>query len=268
MARIIAAEETKQEIPATTVWSFPERGKWATHSAKYRGNWAPQIPQNLIRLYSKEGDTVLDSMVGSGTTMIEAKLSKRKGLGFDIHKEAVDLARQACKFESDQDAFDPKIEMGDAHDLKSIKNDSIDLIATHPPYLNIIEYGVKKLEGDLSRISNLTKFCDKIEKIATECYRVLKSGKYCAILMGDTRRRRHFVPLAFSVMQRFLKVGFILKEDIIKLQHNCTTTRYWGSQERDFLLIMHEHLFIFRKPNKNESLTDYKDSLSIGEKHD
>lgn len=31
-----------------TVWSFPKRGDWATHKGNYRGNWAPQIPRNLI----------------------------------------------------------------------------------------------------------------------------------------------------------------------------------------------------------------------------
>lgn len=258
---MVTTEEIKQEIPSTTVWSFPERGKWATHTAKYRGNWAPQIPKNLIQLYSKEGDTVLDPMVGSGTTMIEAKLLKRKGIGFDIHGEVVDMARVACKFESEKDTFDPKLEKGDARQLGSIKDDSIDLVLTHPPYLNIIEYGTGKVDGDISRISSLHKFCDEAEKIAAECYRVLRPGKYCAILIGDTRRRRHFVPLAFNVLQRFLKVGFILKEDIIKLQHNCMATRYWGSQERDFLLIMHEHLFVFRKPSLQDKIADYKDSI-------
>ena len=131
-----------------------------------------------------------------------------------------------------------------------------------------IEYGAKKIEGDLSRISNLTKFCDEIEKVACECFRILKPGKYCAILIGDTRRRRHFVPLAVNVMNRFLKARFILKEDIIKLQHNCTTTRYWQSQSRDFLLIMHEHLFVFRKPGKDDVMSNYRDSIGITEKHD
>ena len=67
--------------------------------------------------------------------------------------------------------------------------------------------------------------------------------------------------LAYSVMQVFLKAGFILKEDIIKLQHNCSTTRYWGSQKRDFQLIMHEHLFIFRKLDKKEDIKIFKDSI-------
>src|SRR5207302_352382 len=30
-----------------TVWSFPSRGDWATHSGNYRGNWSPYIPRNL-----------------------------------------------------------------------------------------------------------------------------------------------------------------------------------------------------------------------------
>jgi DNA modification methylase len=252
--------ETEFELQGTTVWSFPNRGKWLTHSAKYRGNWAPQIPGNIIRLYSKEGDTVLDPMVGSGTTMIEAKSLGRKGIAFDIHTEVIKIAKESCKFDLDKESFEPEIKQGDARKISSIADESIDLIATHPPYLNIIKYGEKEVEGDLSAFSNLTKFCDEIEKVAKECYRVLKPGKYCAILMGDTRRRRHFVPLSFNVMMRFLKVGFILKEDVIKLQHNCSTTRYWGSQEKDFLLIMHEHLFIFRKPSKEEDLSIYKDS--------
>jgi len=248
------------EIQTTTVWSFPNRGKWLTHNAKYRGNWAPQIPSNLIRLYSKENDTVLDPMVGSGTTMIEAKSLGRLGLGFDIHSEVVNLAQESLKFSCDK-CHEPIVKQGDARNLKSIDDESIDLITTHPPYLNIIKYGTKSVDGDLSAISSLKKFCDEIEKVARECYRVLKPGKYCTILIGDTRRRRHYVPLAFSVMQRFLKAGFILKEDVIKVQHNCSTTRYWSAQDKDFLLIMHEHLFVFRKLGQDEDKTIYKDSI-------
>src|SRR2546430_5341431 len=41
-----------------TVWSFPSRGDWATHSGNYRGNWSPYIPRNLITKYSKPGELV------------------------------------------------------------------------------------------------------------------------------------------------------------------------------------------------------------------
>jgi DNA modification methylase len=247
-----------QELQSTTVWSFPNRGKWLTHNAKYRGNWAPQVPNNIIRLYSNEGEVILDPMVGSGTTMIEAKSLGRRGIAFDIHPEIVELAQNNCNFCLDNNCFEPLIKCGDARFLDGIQDNSIDLIATHPPYLNIIKYGTNKIDGDLSLISNLNKFYDEIEKVAHECYRVLKDGRYCVILMGDTRRRRHYVPLAFSVMQRFLKAGFILKEDIIKIQHNCSTTRYWNSQKKDFMLIMHEHLFVFRKVGLNEDKKSFE----------
>ena len=126
------------KVETTTVWSFPERGKWSTHSAKYRGNWAPQIARNLILLYSQEDDTVLDPMVGSGTTMIESKLLGRKGAAFDIHPEVVTLAQEACAAE-ENGKFDPKIERGDASHLSAIKDDSIDFIATHPPYMRVVQ---------------------------------------------------------------------------------------------------------------------------------
>ncbi len=71
------------ELEISSVWSFPERGNWATHNPKYRGNFAPQIARNVIIRYSKEGDLVLDPMVGGGTSLIEAKLLNRKSIGRD-----------------------------------------------------------------------------------------------------------------------------------------------------------------------------------------
>jgi DNA modification methylase len=73
----------------TTVWSFPKRGSWATHNSKYRGNFAPQIARNIIEMYSEKGDTILDPMVGAGTTLIEAKLLSRNALGMDINPQAI-----------------------------------------------------------------------------------------------------------------------------------------------------------------------------------
>ncbi len=80
------------QLETTTVWSFPERGSWATHNGKYRGNWSPYIPRNVIERYSKVGETVLNQFVGSGTTLTEVKLLKRKGIGVDINPHAVQLS--------------------------------------------------------------------------------------------------------------------------------------------------------------------------------
>ena len=62
----------------------------------------------------------------------------------------------------------------------------------------------------------------------------------------------------------YRKLEWLDKEDIIKRQFNCKATGFWvkKSQESNFLLIMHEHLFVFRKLSKDESKTIFKDSMS------
>lgn len=239
------------ELETTTVWSFPKRGNWATHQPKFRGNWAPQIPRNLILRYSKSKDLVLDQMCGCGTTLIECKLTGRNAIGFDINPEMVDMTKKNLEFDLGDNisTVDIEAKVGDARNLKDIKDNSIDLIATHPPYADIIKYSEGKIEKDLSNIHDIDKFCEEMKKVAAECFRVLKPKRYCGILIGDTRRKRYFTPIAYRVMQNFISVGFKLKEDIIKHQWNCKTTPYWSQKSKDynFLLIMHEHLFVFEK---------------------
>ncbi|MDD4526891.1 MAG: DNA methyltransferase [Candidatus Margulisbacteria bacterium] len=248
----------------TTAWSFPERGNWATHNPKYRGNWAPQIPKNLILKYTKENDIILDPMMGAGTTIIEAKLLNRNAIGIDINIDAVNQAKQNLEFDVDNKSNQDVIE-GDVRDLSKFSDDYFDFILTHPPYLNIIKYSEGKIAEDLSNISSLNKFLNEFKVAVKEMYRVLKPNKYCAILIGDTRRRKHYVPLAYRVMDLFLSEGFILKEDIIKTQHNCKATPRWSSMvsNYDFYLIMHEHLFIFRKPDIDEDISIFKDSCLL-----
>ena len=88
-----------------------------------------------------------------------------------------------------------------------------------------------------------------MHKVAAESHRVLKKDKFCAILMGDTRKKGHMIPLSFDVMKIFQTEGFKLKELIIKAQHNCKATGYWktNSIKYNFHLIAHEYLFIFHK---------------------
>ncbi len=247
-------DEFEPEI--TTFWSFPERGNWATHNPKYRGNFAPQIPRNIILQYSDEGDTVLDPMVGSGTTLIECKLLHRNGIGIDINPDAVELTQKALdfKFESRSKQL---VYQGDVRSLDKIKDNSIDLICTHPPYLNLVTYSKGKIKEDLSNISSPQKFCNELDVGIKEMYRVLKPNHYCAVLIGDTRKAQHYVPLSHFVLQKFLQNGFALKEEIIKGQHNCVFSNRWiaRAKEYKFYLIMHEHLFVFRKPKVNEDLS-------------
>jgi len=234
------------ELELNTVWSFPDRGKWATHDAKYRGNWSPYIPRNLLLRYSAENDLVLDQFAGGGTTLVEAKLLNRNIIGVDVNPEALQRCKDKTSFER-ENCGKVYIKQGDARKLDFVPNEHIDFICTHPPYANIIQYS-EDIENDLSRCE-VKAFLEEMKLVAAESYRVLKKDKFCAILMGDTRKKGHVIPMGFDVMKFFEGAGFKLKEIIIKEQHNCKATGYWktNSIKYNFLLLAHEYLFVFKK---------------------
>jgi len=267
-------ESFKEE--QTTVWSFKQRGNWATHSGEYRGNWSPYIPRNVIFKYSKAGELVLDYFCGAGTTAVECKLLGRKCIALDINDKAIELAKKNVDFtiesqrsifaneESQLKVYEPELKVGDARDLSFLKDNSIDLICAHPPYANIIHYTDSK-EGDLS-FFDIDDFLKEMSKVARESFRVLRPGRQCAILIGDTRRRKHVIPLGFKLISIYLNAGFKLRELVIKRQHNCKTTGFWyaNSIKYNFLLLAHEYLPIFEKPKTHLPLSVRERGVDYG----
>lgn len=194
--------------------------------------------------YSNPGDWILDQFLGSGTTIVEAKLLNRNAVGVDINPQSIAISEKNTQFESGTKSK-ILIREGNALQLDFLKKEKIDLICTHPPYADIIRYS-DNIDGDISHLG-VEQFLEKMEKVAEESYRVLKKGKTCAIMMGDVRKKGQMIPLGFKTMECFIKTGFQLKEIILKEQHNCKSTKVWEKRNNNFLLLAHEYIFIFKK---------------------
>jgi site-specific DNA-methyltransferase (adenine-specific) len=83
---------TDEFLEATLdVWEIP------SESAQRIGHPAPfpvALPERLIHLYTFEGDLVLDPFMGSGTTLVAAARTGRRGVGYELDPTYVDIARQ------------------------------------------------------------------------------------------------------------------------------------------------------------------------------
>ncbi|WP_157042724.1 DNA methyltransferase [Roseiflexus castenholzii] len=78
---------------------------YASHNIhSFPAKFPPQLPRKFIQALTLPGETVLDPMMGSGTTVLEAFLLGRRGIGFDIDPLAVMLAKAKVSPISHHDA--------------------------------------------------------------------------------------------------------------------------------------------------------------------
>jgi DNA modification methylase len=101
---------------------------------------------------------------------------------------------------------------GDARELVWIKDDSVHLVLTSPPYWTLKEY--PENEGQLGLTADYDNFLDELDKVWRHCFRTLVPGGRLVCVVGDvclSRRRhgRHMVmPLHADIVVRCRKIGF------------------------------------------------------------
>ncbi|MFA7141988.1 MAG: site-specific DNA-methyltransferase [Candidatus Paceibacterota bacterium] len=86
--------KSKKGVPLSDVWDIP----YLNPKAKERVGYPTQKPilllERIIQLATDENDLVLDPFCGSGTTLVAAKLLKRRYFGIDISESAIQLTKK------------------------------------------------------------------------------------------------------------------------------------------------------------------------------
>lgn len=253
-------EPNNFSLEGTTVWDFPRRGDWAIHSGNYRGNWPPQIPRNLIIRYTQEGDVIIDAFAGGGTTLIEAWLLRRRSIGLDISKLAIqtmkanlsdmeELAKKDDRISLDSN-YRPVVINANALELSNVLEqqnvNNVKLICAHPPYLDSIKYTISN-KNDLALLGEPEQYYDKIRDFSREVRKILTNDGVCAILIGDIRKGGEIIPLGLNVLNTFISEGYRLDNIVIKRQNRDSSSEFWVRHRSNLLLMAHEYLFILRK---------------------
>ena len=246
-----------EDIFTDSLWYMEKRDRTGAHNAAYWGNFVPQIPYQLLRRFTKKSDWVLDTFVGSGTTLIECKRQGRNGIGIDLAAEAVDLAKQNISYEANPFQVRTELVNGDSTTLDFSQMlhqfglKSVQLVIMHPPYWDIIKFSDN--QNDLANARNEDTFLAGIRDVGKKSYEVLDRGRYLALVIGDKYSKGEWIPLGFESMNELRSIGFKLKSVVVK---NFDVTKGKRSQEElwryralsgGFYVFKHEYVFIFVK---------------------
>ena len=244
-----------KDIITDSLWIIQKRDRSGAHNAGYWGNFIPQIPQQLLRRYTKKNEWVLDTFVGSGTTLIECQRFGRNCIGIDLSKDALEFARLNLSKENSSSVSKIKLVNADSTTIsyKQLLHeqnvDSVQLVVMHPPYWDIIKF--TENDKDLSNAPTLDSFLTGIWQIAEGVHQVLDKGRYLALVIGDKYSKGEWIPLGFYAMSEVMKAGFKLKSTIVK---NFEATKGKQSQQElwryrallgGFYVFKHEYIFLF-----------------------
>ena len=243
-----------EDILLDSLWIINERDNSGEHKGDYWGNFIPQIPNQLMRRYTKEGDWILDPFLGSGTTLIEAKKNNRNAVGVELNSNILEVAKnrvnmtKGSTFSHFLNGDSKTIDFLEYFKTKNIPQ--INLAIFHPPYWNIIHFSEDI--RDLSNTKCLDEFLSDLEKVILNTKKILSPNAFCSIVIGDKYQNGEQIPLGFLCMNLFLKNGFTLKSTVVK---NFNETKGKNNQKNlwkyralqgGFYIFKHEYIFIFQ----------------------
>ncbi len=245
------------DILTDSLWHVDRRDSSGVHTAAYWGNFIPQIPNQMMRRYTRRGDWVIDPFAGSGTTLIEARRLGRSALGVDLQPAAAELARRLASAEQSPYNTVTEIHVGDSatFDFRGLLErhgrTHAQLLVLHPPYFDIIRFSNDP--RDLSNADTVDAFLAMLGRVVDNVAPVLERGRYLALVIGDKYARGEWIPLGFLAMNEVLQRGFSLKSIVVKNFEGTAGKRQqralwkYRALAGGFYVFKHEYIFVLKK---------------------
>ena len=219
----------------------PRRKDVKLHPAKF----PETLAQEFIEFFTKAGQTVLDPMVGTGSTLIACLRSGRNGVGIELSPKYAKLAAQLVEEEKaalGSEQLRVEVIQGDSADLASFQLPLIDYVFTSPPYWNMLHAkgaGTQKQRredsdldvtysenaADLGNVEDYDEFLDRLIAIYSSFQEVLRPHAYLTIIVKNIKRGGKIYPLAWDLGHQLGQI-FTLKDEKIWAQDDIRLTPY------------------------------------------
>lgn len=224
-------------------------------------------PLLAARIYQYWGDpncVTLDPFAGRSTRMVIASMMGYKYIGVEIEKSVYEeLIKTKERLQKMAEIAgcsigEIDIRLGDGCKLEGIPDESIDLVASCPPYWNLEKYG--QTPGQLSAEPTYESFLERIRECAHNCFRVLKPHKFCCMVVADFRageKKRGSTLKLFhkDMIDIFEQAGFATWDFVTNKLLSPFTWSQISKVARPnirYTSKMTEYVIVFRKPTPEE----------------
>ena len=265
----------KEWIPATKSYMF-QKGLGSSHphakiEIQHPAPFSFQDIQSLIEFFTKKGMAVLDPFGGVGSTAKACALLGRKCTSIELsqkyHNLSIErLETEVGRGESGKHTF---VNGDSCVELPKLSDNSFDFVVTSPPYWGILHKQDQKVlrnrvannldtqysesSRDLGNVADYAEFLATLcDKVFLQCARVLRKGKYMAVVVSDFRDKGDFISfhsdLIYLLNKRQIQGGGVLALQGIKiLIQNHKSLHPYGYPFSYVENIHHQYILIFRK---------------------
>ncbi len=231
---------------------------------------------HLVRFFTKKGMRVLDPFGGVGSTAKACEIDGRICTSIELspkwHQLSIErLEKEVGEGTSKNHTF---INGDSCEELLKLENKSVDFVVTSPPYWGILNKLDQKViknrvnnnletkysedKKDLGNIADYEEFLDLlINKVFLECARVLRMGKYMALVVSDFRDKSDFISFHADLISRMNKHdivggGCLNLQGIKILLQNHKSLLPYGYPFAYVENIHHQYILIFKKEVKRK----------------
>jgi DNA modification methylase len=216
----------------------PPRKKGAlVHPAKYPETMA----QEFIEFFTKEGETVLDPMAGTGSTLVAALRAGRNSYGIELNPKYARIAAKIIEEERQTlgekvEGLTSKVVNGDAAQITNYQLPTIDYVLTSPPYWDMLRARGAETQkkrradaeldvhysddpNDLGNVEDYEAFLEKLVDVYKRLKSLLREKAYLTIIVKNVKKGGKIYPLAWDIARELGKT-YTLKDEKIWLQDN------------------------------------------------
>ena len=226
------------------------------------------FPETLVRefveFFTKPKMWVLDPFVGTGSTLLAARIAGRNAVGVEINPRYASMARSRLEDVPPSDGTRQLVLQGNSRNLQKVLDENnvqkVDFCITSPPYWNQLKRASlrqreRKQKGldtsysedpeDIGNISDYEEFLDSQKRIFDEVYGIMKVGGYLVVVTNNVFSEGRLYPLAFETLTSLAKT-WVPKDERVWL-HDDKRLLPLGIYNAWVGNRSHQYCLIFRK---------------------